>query len=66
MPHQDISGSGLCLRVGALAVPEIFAVAFAPYGIVRRICMLVWRNGQLIGAASTACWAEFLDITAVL
>ena len=47
---RDVSESGLCLEVGALVIPKIFAVAFTPCGTVRRICMIVWRNGQLIGA----------------
>jgi hypothetical protein len=46
----DVSESGVCLEVGALVVPEIFAVAFTPCGAVRRVCMMAWRQGQLIGA----------------
>jgi hypothetical protein len=46
----DISESGLCLEVGALVIPEIFAVAFTPCGSVRRVCMIAWRQGPLIGA----------------
>jgi hypothetical protein len=46
----DVSESGLCLEVGALVIPEIFAVVFTTCGTVRRICVLVWRNGKQIGA----------------
>ena len=46
----DISDGGVCLEVGALAVPKLFGVAFTAGGEVLRVCMLVWRRGELIGA----------------
>jgi hypothetical protein len=46
----DISESGLCLDVGALAVPGIFGVAFTSCGTVVRICVRAWRQGELVGA----------------
>jgi hypothetical protein len=45
-----VSGNGLCLDVGALVVPEIFAVAFTPCGSVRRVCARTWRRGELVRA----------------
>jgi hypothetical protein len=36
--------------VGALAVPRIFGLAFTADGGVFRVCWLVWRRGELIGA----------------
>src|ERR1700730_16025540 len=46
----DVSDSGVCLEVGALAVPELFGVAFTSGGEVLRVCSLVWRRGEHIGA----------------
>jgi hypothetical protein len=46
----DVSQSGICLEVGALAVPAIFAVSFTACGTVKRLCCLAWRRGELIGA----------------
>lgn len=46
----DVSESGLCLDVGALAVPELFGVSFTSCGAVTRVCRLAWRRGELIGA----------------
>jgi len=46
----DVSDSGVCLDVGALAVPKWFALAFTPGGEVLRICSLVWRSGERLGA----------------
>jgi hypothetical protein len=43
-----ISANGLCLDVGALVVPKIFAVAFTPRGSVRprlRENLAPWRAG---------------------
>jgi hypothetical protein len=39
-----------CLEVGALAVPRIFGVAFTGGGEVLRVCSLIWRRGERIGA----------------
>jgi hypothetical protein len=46
----DVSDTGLCLNVGALAVPEIFGVSFTPCGSITRVCLRVWRRGELLGA----------------
>jgi PilZ domain len=46
----DVSHNGACLDVGALAVPKLFGLAFTAGGEVLRICSLVWRRGQLVGA----------------
>jgi hypothetical protein len=46
----DVSDNGLCLDVGALAVPKIFGVAFTAGGEVFRLCALIWRRGGLVGA----------------
>jgi hypothetical protein len=46
----DVSDSGACLDVGALAVPKIFGLAFTAGGEVLRVCKLVWRRGELVGA----------------
>jgi hypothetical protein len=46
----DVSQSGICLEVGALAVPQIFAISFTSCGTVKRLCRSAWRRGELIGA----------------
>jgi hypothetical protein len=46
----DVSDSGVCLEVGALAVPKLFGLAFTAGGEVLRVCHLIWRRGELIGA----------------
>jgi hypothetical protein len=46
----DVSEKGACLDVGALPVPELFGLAFTATGEVLRVCSLVWRRGELIGA----------------
>ena len=46
----DISESGVCLDIGALAVPKIFGLAFTSCGTVVRICLRAWRRGELVGA----------------
>jgi hypothetical protein len=46
----DVSDQGACLEVGALAVPKIFGLAFTADGGVFRVCWLVWRRGELVGA----------------
>src|ERR1700737_2136277 len=46
----DVSDNGACLDGGALAVPDLFGLAFTAGGEVLRICSLVWRRGELIGA----------------
>jgi hypothetical protein len=46
----DVSHKGARLDVGALAVPKLFGLAFTAGGEVLRVCSLVWRGGQLVGA----------------
>jgi hypothetical protein len=46
----DVSDNGVCLEVGALAVPRLFGLAFTARGEVLRVCALVWRQGELVGA----------------
>ena len=46
----DVSEKGACLDVGSLPVPELFGLAFTATGEVLRVCTLVWRRGELIGA----------------
>jgi hypothetical protein len=46
----DVSDTGACVEVGALAVPEIFGLAFTAKGEVLRVCSLVWRQGEVVGA----------------
>ena len=46
----DVSDRGVRLEVGALAVPELFGLAFTAGGEVLRVCSLVWRQGEMVGA----------------
>ena len=46
----DVGDGGVCLDVGDLAVPKLFGLAFTAGGEVLRVCLLVWRRGELIGA----------------
>jgi PilZ domain len=46
----DVSDRGTCLEVGALPVPGIFGLSFTGGGEVLRVCRLVWRRGDRIGA----------------
>jgi hypothetical protein len=46
----DVSAGGVCLEVGALSVPKIFGLAFTAGGEVLRVCWLVWRQGEFVGA----------------
>jgi hypothetical protein len=46
----EVSDEGACLDVGALAVPQIFGLAFTAGGEVFRVCWLTWRKGELVGA----------------
>jgi hypothetical protein len=47
----DVSASGICIEVGALAIPKVFGVAFNAHGTVIRVCYVAWRRGELIGAS---------------
>src|SRR5580704_5351998 len=46
----DVSERGVCLDVGSLPVPKLFGLAFTASGEVLRVCSLVWRNGETVGA----------------
>jgi hypothetical protein len=46
----DVSEKGVSLDVGALPVPKLFGLAFTASGEVLRVCSLVWRNGEMVGA----------------
>ena len=46
----DVSEKGVCLDVGSLPVPKLFGLAFTATGEVLRVCSLVWRNGEMVGA----------------
>jgi hypothetical protein len=46
----EVSDDGVCLEVGSLAVPKIFGLAFTAGGEVLRVCSLIWRQGELVGA----------------
>ena len=46
----DVSNHGVCLEVGDLAVPKLFGLAFTAGGEVLRVCSLIWRRGERIGA----------------
>jgi len=46
----DISENGACLEVGDLAVPNCSAFPSPRAVRVLRVCTLIWRSGELIGA----------------
>jgi len=46
----DISENGACLEVGDLPVPKLFGLSLTAGGEVLRVCSLIWRRGELIGA----------------
>jgi hypothetical protein len=46
----DVSEGGACVEVGGLAVPDLFGLAFTARGEVFRVCSLIWRQGELVGA----------------
>jgi hypothetical protein len=46
----DVSENGACLDVGAMSVPKIFGLAFTGGGEVLRVCQLIWRQGERLGA----------------
>ncbi len=46
----EVSDDGVCLDVGALVVPGIFGLAFTAGGEVLRVCSLIWRKGEQVGA----------------
>lgn len=46
----EVSDEGVSLDVGGMAVPELFGLAFTAGGEVLRVCSLVWRQGEQVGA----------------
>ena len=46
----DVSNHGVCLEVGDLVVPKLFGLAFTAGGEVLRVCSLIWRRGERVGA----------------
>jgi hypothetical protein len=46
----DVGHKGVRLDVGALPVAEMFGLAFTEGGEVLRVCSVVWRQGELVGA----------------
>jgi hypothetical protein len=46
----DVSEKGVSLDVGALPVPPLFGLSFTASGEVLRVCSLVWRKGEMLGA----------------
>ena len=46
----DVGHKGVRLDVGALPVAEMFGLAFTAGGEVLRVCSVVWRQGELVGA----------------
>jgi hypothetical protein len=46
----DVSDKGVCLEVGDLAMPKLFGLALTARGEVLRICSLIWRRGERVGA----------------
>jgi PilZ domain len=47
---RDVSEHGVCLNVGDLVVPKLFGLTFTSTGDVMRVCALIWRRGERIGA----------------
>ena len=46
----DVSANGVCHDVGDLAVPKLFGLTFTSSGEVLRVCSLIWRRGDRVGA----------------
>jgi hypothetical protein len=46
----DVGHQGVRLDVGELPLPDLFGLAFTAGGQVIRVCSLVWRKGELVGA----------------
>lgn len=46
----SISHGRVSLRVGELPVPPLFVLALTPKADVRRACLVVWRQGHVLGA----------------
>jgi hypothetical protein len=46
----DVGHQGVRLDVGELPLGDMFGLAFTAGGQVIRVCSLVWRRGELVGA----------------
>lgn len=46
----DVGHKGVRLDVGSLLLADLFGISFTPGGEVVRVCSLVWRQGELVGA----------------
>lgn len=46
----EVSEKGVSLDVGSLPVPKLFGLSFTATGEVLRVCSLVWRKGEMVGA----------------
>jgi hypothetical protein len=46
----DVGHQGVRLDVGGLPLGDMFGLAFTAGGQVIRVCSLVWRKGELVGA----------------
>lgn len=46
----DVGHKGVRLDVGSLLLAEMFGISFTAGGEVVRVCSLVWRQGELVGA----------------
>ena len=52
MHHYRCVRERACLDVGSMAVPKIFGLAFTGGGEVLRVGLLIWRQGERLGAPS--------------
>jgi hypothetical protein len=46
----DVGHKGVRLDVGSLPLAEMFGISFTAGGEVVRVCSMVWRQGDLVGA----------------
>lgn len=46
----DVGHQGVRLDVGDVPLPDMFGLAFTAGGQVIRVCSLVWRKGEMVGA----------------
>jgi hypothetical protein len=46
----DVGHQGVRLDVGEVPLPDMFGLAFTAGGQVIRVCSLVWRKGEMVGA----------------
>jgi hypothetical protein len=46
----DVGHQGVRLDVGSVPLAEMFGLAFTAGGQVIRVCSLVWRKGEMVGA----------------